>query len=293
MKNQNKEHLIREVAKEAKEDSGRFCLVVLGACLLTLSVPALLPPKDFLPDLFAGADSYHSSLLEKTQSDLWNQKLEIRNKSIEKDSLLRAINQRIETLIGEADAALQSGFAEKARRRGLEVLTLEPHEKRAVRFLAHLAIQDSQLGEKEDSFLQTVEEDLARRTRANQDNILKFYLRRAEYFLQARRYEEAIADLEQIFVIDPGNLKASGVMDGARKSFIKEVKARSKEEKKQAGNPLQDLFNVSLETARQLVRENRFVEAKILLNRIALLDPENKEVRKLMQKMQKEERKRG
>ncbi len=261
---------------------------ILGTALLLALALSGFPGK-----LFAETHPTGFSPLRQTQSDLRMHKLEIRNKSIEKDSLIRAINQRIEALIGEADAALQAGMSDKARRRGLEVLALQPHEKRAARLLAKLAVQDSQLEGGEDVFLQTIEEDLARRTRVDQDNVLKFYLRRAEYFLKAHRYDEAIADLEQIFVIDPGNLKASGVMDGARRSFIKEVKARAKEERARAGNPLEELFRVSLETARQLVQEKRFVEAKILLNRIALLDPENKDVRKLMQKMQKEERKRG
>lgn len=269
--------------------------VGIGSFLVLAFLPNFIFGNPSLPSLFAvsGSGTSEDVLTRQAREEFRGQKLEIRNRSIEKESCYRATDQRGKALLAEAESAFETGRPDRAKQRGEEALRLNPKDKRAGELLGKLSGSGRGPVVMPSASLGLVEEDVADRTHADPENILSFHLRRAEYFLKAKRYDEAIEDLEQIFMIDPGNLKASGTIDGAKRTLIREAKEKAKSEGKDQREPLAELFDVSLETARQLEKEKRFVEAKILLNRIALIEPRNKKVERLMRKIQKEEKKRG
>lgn len=264
-----------------------------AASFVLVSFPAVSFGNPAIPQLFAFTDSEQSKEAIRSSEILASQRLQIRNRSIEKESLLRASDQRIRFLLAEGETALNTGRLAQARQSVEEALILNPGEKQAKDLLERVSKQDRGGVIVPDASLGLLEEDLARRDKADPEQILNFHLKRAEYFLKARRYDDAVEDLEQVFLIDPANLRASGTIDGARKTLIRETKEKAKTTGREERGTLAELFDVSYETARQLVKEGRFVEAKILLNRIALIEPGSKQVDRLMRKIQKEEKKRG
>jgi len=231
--------------------------------LVFASIPGISFGNPSFPQLFARTElAQADGLTQSPAEEIAGQRLQIRNKSIEKESLYRAKDQRIRFLLEEGENSLSTGRLAIAKQCVEEVLILNPKEKRAKDLLERLEKQDRGGVIVPDASLGLLEEDLARRSKIDSRQIMNFHLKRAEYFLKARRYDDAVEDLEQVFLIDPANLRASGTIDGARKTLIRETEEKRKNSGQEERGTLSELFDVSLETARQLVKEGRFVRRK-------------------------------
>jgi hypothetical protein len=107
--------------------------------------------------------------------------------------------------------------------------------------------------------------------------------------LKRKDYDGAVAELEKVFLMDPMNSTASKKIDAIKELFIKEKKRAWRKKVVQYNREFSDRLTYSLETVKRLIRERNFMEAKVILNRMAFVDPQNKVIRKLMMAIREEE----
>ncbi len=106
--------------------------------------------------------------------------------------------------------------------------------------------------------------------------------------LDKKDYDEALATYEQVFLMDPENRKASAKIDILKKQMTKEgrseagvVKAVYEEESKQR------VRGYWSET-REYLKNKKYGQARLALEKILLLDPVNQEAQDLYEKLKTE-----
>ncbi len=222
------------------------------------------------------------------RKQLINEKIRLRNKSIERESLDKAIRERISLLIQHSEFCLRARDYTAARAYIRQILSLDPHNKRALNLTKR--IDRSEKASKSPSANEFLKEDAPHMTNGERKETVSFFMKRGERLLKKKLYDEAVEELEKAFVIDPLNKEASQKIDAIKNRFIREKKKEWKGKAAQYNEEFSERLEYSLNTVRRLIKEERFMEAKVMLNRMAFVDPENKTIRKLMKKVQEKEK---
>ena len=102
-------------------------------------------------------------------------------------------------------------------------------------------------------------------------------IERSRTFLGLREYEEALNAAEKIFSYDPLNSEASALIDEIRQSALKDGKAEVLVRNKMAKDEGDERIGIYLVQARTALAKNRMGEARLTVDKILLLEPENKE----------------
>ena len=123
--------------------------------------------------------------------------------------------------------------------------------------------------------------------------MIAFFMKRGDRLFREKYYDEAVEELENVFVLDPLNRAASGGIDAIKKRFLREKKKEWKGLADGSREELADRMGVSFETVEGLIREGNLIEAKIMLNRMAYVDPADKRIQALMAMVQREEKRSG
>lgn len=225
---------------------------------------------------------------EGAQAELDRERVRIRDRSMERESLAQAYQSRVENLLKEAKRRLLKRNYDGARRFTRQVLILNPHHEQALSLLAK--IRASSRGKKtEKGSFEVFREEVPHLNKADQSRMIGTFLKRSDELFGHKDYDGAVEELERVFVVDPLNPDASRRIDRIKKRFIREKKKEWKGKLVTLSSEFSERMAISLETVKDLIREGRFPEAKVMLNRMAFLDPKDKTVRKLMRRIQTEE----
>ena len=230
----------------------------------------------------APQDSIHG---EDGMTQLQVLKVRNRGRSLEKESLLKARAERIAVLEAEADSAFKVQNYALARKRVRQVLTLDAHHRRALEILA--SVREAEQGKSAEKLsFGLFRDETPHLSKAEKEKMIAVFLARGKRLLRNRQYDAAVDEIENVFVLDPLNTKASRLIDRARESFVREKKSEWKKKAARAGEDFSDKMELSLSTVKSLIKAKEYMQARVILNRMAFLEPDNKQIRKLMGKIQ-------
>lgn len=190
-----------------------------------------------------------------------------------------------ETRVRRAQVALGEQKIFEARRWASEALTMRPNSLEAQKLIAEIIDREIVL-EKSSHTPQAVEEMSADERRLQ----IKTWLERSRGFLQAHEFEQAILAAEQIFLLDPENREASRQID--------EIKIRVRELGKDETLILEDVYKEEIQTrlerydrqAETWLDTNRLGAARLTIEKMLLLDPENARAHALLALLEEREK---
>ena len=110
---------------------------------------------------------------------------------------------------------------------------------------------------------------------------IKTWLERSQGFLEVNELDQALLAAEQIFQLDPDNLEASRQVD--------QIKQKARHLGKREDQFLQDLYEDEVQNrieryqaqAEEWIQENRLGAARLAVEKILILEPGNKEAKRL------------
>jgi len=212
-------------------------------------------------------------------------KVRNRSRSLERESLLKARSERIAVLEAEADSAFKIRNYSLARKRVRQVLSLDPHHRHALEILA--SVREAEHGRPAEKMsFELFRDETQHLSKEEKEKMIAAFLARGKRLLRNSQYDSAVDEIENVFVLDPLNTKASKLIDRAREAFVREKKAEWKNAAARAGENFSDKMELSLNTVESLIKAKEYMQARVILNRMAFLEPDNKQIRKLMNKIQ-------
>lgn len=115
----------------------------------------------------------------------------------------------------------------------------------------------------------------------------KTWLERAEGFLDAHQFDEALFAAEQVFQLDSENPEASRLID--------EIKERARKEEREESLFVKSLYQEEIHSriqrytreAETAFREKRRGEARLTTEKILLLDPKNAKGKRLLARLER------
>ncbi|MBI4549434.1 MAG: hypothetical protein HY714_00710 [Candidatus Omnitrophica bacterium] len=252
----------------------------LGSFLLFLFTSSLIMAYE--SPLPAAAASRPES--KKELGDvLKERKVQLRSRSLEKESLLEAKKERVDFLLQKSRGLLAEGKQDEARRFARAALVLSPRNREALAALARAR----QAKESPKPQFDLFKEEVPHLSEAEKERMIRFFLRRGNLLAQRKLYDQAVEEYEKVFVLAPLHAQASRDIDAVKKKLIREKKEEWKKRSRGAGEDLNERMDVSLNTVKRLAKEGQYLEARMILNRAAFLDPSDKRVRRWMEKIRK------
>lgn len=226
---------------------------------------------------------------QELQKGILARKLAIRSESLERASFEGALEDRVEALLGGAREALRSKEYDRARAGAREVLILSPGNRSALEVLDG-AVHPNSSGQAADLSFAIFKDEVPYLSAQERKRMIDFFMRRSDRFLKQKNYDQAVEELEFVFVLDPLHAEASRRIDAIKKRYIREKKREWRRRALETREEFQDRLAYSIGTVKQLMRQRNWTEAKVILNRMAFIDPEDREVHKLMEKIRRQEK---
>jgi tetratricopeptide (TPR) repeat protein len=209
-----------------------------------------------------------------------------RNRALEKESLDRMSREQTQDYVRKAEIALLGGESAQAMRALLNALRISPNEPAARRLLKEGFFRSSREEHADTGdFFDEAEKPL---TREETRVMRSFFLKRGDLWFKKKAYDRAVEEYENVFLIDPMNAQASQRIDAARKTLVAEKKREWRRRRTLKSKALADETVISLRAAEALMREKRYWEAKVMLNRLAFLDPSQRRLKQLLRELEKE-----
>lgn len=250
------------------------------ACILILSIAFLF----VVPFGLAPAGSAEES--SPVFAELRASEILARNRALEKESLDRVSREQTQDYVRKAEIAIQTGEFSQAIRALLNALKISPNEPAARRLLKEGFFRSSR--EEHADTLDFFDEAEKPLTREETRALRAFFLKRGDLWFKKKAYDRAVEEYENVFLIEPMNAQASQRIDAARKTLVAEKKREWRRRRTVKSKALTDETVISLHTAEALIREKRYWEAKVMLNRLAFLDPSQPRLKKLLRELEKE-----
>lgn len=184
----------------------------------------------------------------------------------------------------KAERLMASGQYYSARQLLQDFLAKNPDHVGAQQMMAD--VLNAEITRQKEVFEPNLVEEFSPQERATQ---AKIWFERAQGLLKARHYDDALSAAEKVFTYDPQNTGASKLIDEVKKQGYRE----GKREKLVLTQEYQDEENERMESyrneARQFMKEGRLGMAKVALEKILLLNPDNPEAQKLYDEIQARE----
>ena len=176
---------------------------------------------------------------------------------------------------GELQKARQladQGEYYRARKTASGVLQRNPDDPEAKQLIADVINQE--VAQYKELFESKAPEEL---TGDQQSSEVQAWLERSRSLLQIQEYDEALTAAEKVFSYDAENLEASRLIDEIRKIAMKDGQAEVLVRNKMAREESNERVGAYLIQARKAIQAGRVGEARLTLNKILLLEPENRE----------------
>ena len=182
--------------------------------------------------------------------------------------------------LAQARSLLESGELYRARKAAEEVLKRKPTHGDAQQLMARII--DREIARHKEIFqTKTIEEF----TPEEKDSEVRTWLERARALSAAGQYEEAILAAEKVFLYDPENQEASGVLDEIKQSAGKQGQKENLLVDAIREGEIQGRLERYRQQARTWVAQGKWGAARLAVEKILLLEPEDPEALKLHQKI--------
>lgn len=188
--------------------------------------------------------------------------------------------QSDEQILQKAQIHFEAEEFYTARRYVQSVLDSNPDNVEAQDFMAR--ILDKEIARHKDLIeRKTVEELNGEEVQAE----IKTWLERSRSLLETQQYDLALFAAEKVFMYDSINIQASELIDDIKEEAIKEGKAESLFVHKMYQEEIVGRVTGYREKAESLVKEGKYGQAKFVIQKILLLEPEDPQALALHKKV--------
>lgn len=103
--------------------------------------------------------------------------------------------------------------------------------------------------------------------------------------LKRNQIDQAVEALERVFLIDADNAEASKMIDGIRDEFVAEARQELKKRGELGKQRFAEYVEGEFSLAEDLIAQEMYMDARMILNRILLIDKDNARARRMMRKL--------
>lgn len=185
----------------------------------------------------------------------------------------------------EAKADLDEGELYEARRKTERILQAQPANSEAQILMAQII--DREIARHKETFETKVPEEFTPDQNAEQ---AKTWLERSRMLLQAEQYEQAMRAAEKVFIYDPDSWQASELLDEIRNEAFAAGKEQSLIVSQVTHTEIQDRVTKYHQQAEEAMRKGRLGEARLTLDKLLLLSPEDDKALKLREEIRAKQR---
>ena len=164
----------------------------------------------------------------------------------------------------------------RARKTANLVLEKNPDDPEAKKLIA--TVINEEVAQNKELFETHVPEEFSH---DEQSAEVRALLERSRSLLEMGEYDEALSAAEKIFSYEPENAEASRLIDDIRKTALKDGKAEMLVRNKIAKDENSERVGIYLTEARKSIQTGRVGAARLALDKILLLQPENEEALKM------------
>ncbi len=195
-----------------------------------------------------------------------------------------AVTNNVESLNRQARESLVRGEYFKARKAAEKALLIEPENAESRQLMAE--VLDGEISRQKEAFDSRPADE---GESGENDDQVKTWLERGRELYRAKQYEEAMAATEKVFTYDENNIEASELMDQIRKAVYSEGKTESIFLKKMYETEADERIVKYKNQVKKQIEAGEWGTAKLTVEKILLLSPEDKEARNLYEQIQKRE----
>lgn len=180
----------------------------------------------------------------------------------------------------EARRMLQAGELYRARQMTTKILEKDPANDSAQRLMAQ--ILDREIAREKEAFEPEAIEEYTGKEKADAARV---WLDRSKTLLSIRQYEEAVLAAEKVFLYDPDNSEASRLMDEIKEKAYQEGKSDLLFLKRTTEDEIRGRVENYRKQARLWVQAGKWGAAKLAVEKILFLVPEDREALALYEKI--------
>lgn len=176
----------------------------------------------------------------------------------------------------EARLKFESGELYEAKKMAEAFLKNHPNDFQAQKLMAEII--DQEIARHKEIFATSAIEELTPQAKSDE---VQTWLERGRYLLELKQYDEAVLAVEKVFLYDPENLRASQLIDEIKQQALKEGRHESLIQSQVFESEVEGRVQTYRNQARQWIREGRWGAAKLAVEKVLLLAPEDHEALKL------------
>lgn len=174
--------------------------------------------------------------------------------------------------LNKAQRYMERGELYRARKTIESYLAQYPNDLSAQKTMAEII--DREIARHKDLLEEKVIEEF---TPDEKSIEIRNWLERAQMLFELKQYEEAALAAEKVFLYDPENFKASQLMDRIKNRALSEGKREILMRQQIAHSEIQGRVLEYLKQAQDWIHSGRWGAAKLAVEKILLLEPENKD----------------
>ena len=185
------------------------------------------------------------------------------------------------TELAKAKQYADAGEYYRARKTANAVLQQDPNNSEAKKLVADVINQE--VAEHKELFETRAPEEF---TEDEQSTEVQAWLERSRSLLQIGEYDEALTAAEKVFSYEPENGEASRLIDDIKNTAMKDGQAETLIRNRIARDESDEKVGIYLDQARKALRTGQVGTARLALDKIQLLDPENEEALKMRRQLE-------
>ena len=182
----------------------------------------------------------------------------------------------------EAQERLEEGEYHQARKIVEKWLKSNPKDEEAKKLMAKII--DQEIAQYKEAFETNAPEELNKDQKSSE---ARTWLERSRTLLEIKQYDEAALAAEKVFVYDPNNKEASGLMDEIKTKALKEGKQEILIRNQIYRDEIKDRLGEYHKQVKEWVQEEKWGAARLTADKILLLAPEDQEALEVKEAIRK------
>ena len=146
-------------------------------------------------------------------------------------------------------------------------------------------ILETEISQHKEAFESKTPEEWSDEAREGQ---VKTLLERGKSLLEIGAYEEAVFTVESVFQYDPQNAEASALMDKIRNRAVKDGKRQISDRSEIVQSEVEGRVSLYKRQAKAWMTEDKWGAARLAVEKILMLRPEDDEALKLLEDIKSE-----
>ena len=183
--------------------------------------------------------------------------------------------------LAEAREMAEAGELYEAKKFTTKFIQQHPTDSEAQELMAQ--ILDKEISRQKEIFETKPIEEFTSQEKSNE---IQTWLERAQALLQLKQYDQALLAAEKVFQYDAENAKASRLIDDIRAHAYKEGKKDSLVVSQMVHGEIEERVEQYRKQAEDWIEKGQWGAARLAVEKILLLEPEDRDALKLQEKIQ-------